>query len=411
MKFFEKDKLKAIIFYFLTGWVLVFSPLARGAVRVWSESIVLFSISALIFIWLMGTDKAAFLKMFSFKDRYNIPVMALSVLAVLSFVFSKYKYDSFYSLLEFFIIIGLFYFIVDNYRRPYRRYVVWIIVLTGAGLSIYGLLQYFNIFLHGWWKPQQYLAATYVNHNHFAGYLEFAIPLSLGVMLRYRKVSPIMKLILIETFFILVIAYIFTQSRAGWVSLLAGLTFMNILLIANRKVRSGSVIVSLLGMLVVFYFIYTGSGNIAKRISAIEDITVSETSFETRLGIWEGTLKMIKDYPLFGVGIGGFDWSFYKYRPEKLNVRAKYAHNDYLQMGSEMGVLAPIIFLWFIFIVIKTGVETADHPVILGCTTGVLSLSIHGLLDFNFHIMANMIVFIICCGFIMAENKSLKGGS
>jgi len=45
------------------------------------------------------------------------------------------------------------------------------------------------------------------------------------------------------------------------------------------------------------------------------------------------------------------------------------------------------------------------HPVAAGCAAGVLSLSLHALVDFNFHIPANMILFTVLAGCVVAECK------
>ena len=105
---------------------------------------------------------------------------------------------------------------------------------------------------------------------------------------------------------------------------------------------------------------------------------------------------------MIGTGIGTFVWAFNRFRPEGLNVQANFAHNDYLDMAAEMGLLAPIIAIWIIFIIINTGLrDGVAHPEILGCAIGILSLSLHGLVDFNFHIPANMLLFSIYAGIIM----------
>ena len=152
-------------------------------------------------------------------------------------------------------------------------------------------------------------------------------------------------------------------------------------------------------------FVYFGKDIVSTRIETITSAESGETSFDTRLAIWKGTIAMIKENPVIGTGIGTFIWAFNRYRPEGLNVQANFAHNDYLNMASEMGVLAPIIMIWIFFIIIKTGIRrSGPHPEILGCAIGILSLSLHGLVDFNFHIPANMLLFSIYAGIIMKKD-------
>jgi hypothetical protein len=75
-------------------------------------------------------------------------------------------------------------------------------------------------------------------------------------------------------------------------------------------------------------------------------------------------------------------------------------------MTAEMGVLAPVVMLWIFLSLIATGLKTEHFSCRrLGCVIGVLSLTLHGLTDFNFHIPANMLLFIVYAGLIMSSAK------
>ncbi|MEA3347226.1 MAG: hypothetical protein U9Q21_03965, partial [Candidatus Auribacterota bacterium] len=90
--------------------------------------------------------------------------------------------------------------------------------------------------------------------------------------------------------------------------------------------------------------------------------------------------------------------------PVGLNARAHYAHNDYLHMTAEMGVMALPLMISILAIIIGRGLKKGVfHPVVLGCAIGMLSLSLHGLADFNFHIPANMILCVVYAAVVMKE--------
>ena len=122
---------------------------------------------------------------------------------------------------------------------------------------------------------------------------------------------------------------------------------------------------------------------------------------------------MIKANPIIGTGLGTFVWGFPGYRPEKLvNVRVHYAHNEYLQMMAEMGILALPIMIWMIWVVIYKGFRYSSQStfglsdgIALGGTVGILSLILHGLVDFNFHIPANMLLVACFAGVIMKKTR------
>jgi len=160
-------------------------------------------------------------------------------------------------------------------------------------------------------------------------------------------------------------------------------------------------------------YILSGTDDVAQRLRFVEQVN-NEGFLEGREKMWKGSIEMIKANPLIGTGIGTFEWGFPRYRPEGLNVRANFAHNEYLQMMTEMGLLALPLMLWIIFFLVSSGLKWEDkskfdkskgslgllEAVVLGSAIGILSLSIHGLVDFNFHIPANMLTLSVLAGII-----------
>ncbi len=405
--------------------ILVFTPLARGTTttRLWALTPVLLVIYTLIFLWLWRVNNSP---QYAVHSPQRTPldrlIFGFAILAVISFAFSIYKHDSFYALLRLLAYVGLYYVIVNNYSRNLRKYLLSLVICVGTGLSIYGLLQYFGFLPHPWWYPTNCLAATYVNHNHFAGYLELVIPVGIGMVFRQRAMTAGKRLLLLAIA-IMLTAFVFTQSRGGWASLGISLFVMNMILVKHKMLKRESILVFILLLTLIFALFYAGEGLVAKRMNTLKKVITKEALWNTRINIWKGTLKMIRESPLVGVGIGDFVWGFPRYRPVALNsIRAHYAHNDYLHMAAEMGVFAPVIMVWMLVIVVGRGLrspQSAMHspqnhqlpaaahkplnPTVLGCAIGVLSLALHNLVDFNFHIPANMILFTVYGAIIMKD--------
>ncbi len=378
--------------------ILILTPIGRGTVRIWS-TLPLIPIGFLVFLWLWNNNQKLQ------KTVLGKPIMAFVLLAIVSFIFSVYKRDSFYALLRLLGYVGVYYLIANNYDRRMRRRLIGLIICIGAGISLYGLLQYFGVFPHAWWCPRDFLAATYVNHNHFSGYLELVIPVAIGALIHYnRSMSAVVKLILIEALAVIIAAFIFAQSRGAWISLAISLILMNIILVKKRLLAGKSIPILILLIILIFSFAYVKSEFVSERMDILARITEGEASIETRFRVWQGTVGMIRDNPLTGTGLGSFVWVFPRYRPQGLNTRTYYAHNDYLHMAAEMGVLAPLIMTWLLVTVIGRGLlKMGSHPVVLGCSIGMLSLALHGLVDFNFHIPANMLLFTVYAAFVIGE--------
>jgi Lipid A core - O-antigen ligase and related enzymes len=382
--------MKSYKFLLFTGLaaILIFSPIARGAVRLWSITPVLLVAYGLIFLWLFKVHNSRAGLNLPYKGFSNgkkgtkseiasekrdspnhfgngafgtvpffpgqsllVPILLFATLAVSSFAFSIYKHDSFYALIRLSAYIGLYYLVVNEFGHGMRKRLVQLAIWIGAGLSAYGLLQYFGVFAHSWWAPSRFLAATYVNHNHFAGYLELVIPAAIAITLRRKN-----KLFVTAALIIMSAAFILTQSRGAWISLAVSLAVMAVMMIRKGSSGRKTMLVLTLVILAAASLLYFTKDTVSSRIGTFTDIREGEdSSAESRIKVWQGAAGMIKERPLTGFGIGDFDAGFYRYRPEGFNSRAVYTHNDYLQMASEMGVFAPFIMLWIFIAAIREG--------------------------------------------------------
>jgi len=130
-----------------------------------------------------------------------------------------------------------------------------------------------------------------------------------------------------------------------------------------------------------------------------------------RIGLWKDGLKIVHDFRWFGTGMGTFKYVLPNYRSQLdfLDVNGvqrqaywNFAHNDYLQLLIECGVLGFALALWAIYWTFEWLAEwraqatsDAGNPWALSCLGGVIALLLHSLVDFNLHIPANALVFCI----------------
>ena len=395
------NRICRIVIFLGIAAVLIFSPIARGAVRPWSITPVLLVLYAMIFLWLMRVVN----RKTPLGQPPFLPILLFAILAMSSFAFSIYKHDSFYALLRLFAYIGLYYIVVREFDHTARRRIIWLVIAIGGGISVYGLLQYFGVFSHSWWIPKRFLAATYVNHNHFAGYLELVIPVAAAVLTaRSVEKSILSRVALIAALVPMLAAFALTQSRGAWVSLGCSLLIMLLVMVWKAKSRPRVMVILVLAIVAAVSLVYFAGDMMSSRVATITSASEGEDVSGGRFKIWQGAIGMIKERPLTGVGIGDFDHGFYRYRPLGFNGRAVYAHNDYLHMAAEMGVFAPLLMIWLFIIVIREGFRKRDRsPYAFGCAIGVMSLALHGTVDFNFHIPANMILFTLWMGIVIGE--------
>ena len=410
----RKTNINTVIFIGLSI-AMIFAPVVKGAVRTWSVTLLEALVFILIFIWLLYKDLIDGGKLK--PTKLDAPISIFILLALLSGIFGIYKYASLLEMLRILMYVGAYYLVVNNFTYDLRIRFCWLIVIIGTTLSALGLGQYFLGLDHSWWKPSEFLAATYVNHNHFSGYIEMAFAIAFGFLLGIDKHHipdslklKIIKLMLWISILIMFFAFVFAQSRGAWLSLTIAFFVYNIFLVKRKKFKKWTLGIFIFIVALGAIFLYSGDDSVSERLKTIEN-KGAEASWGMRTKIWHGTVKMITDNPVLGTGIGTFSWGFPKYRTSAIGARAYYAHNDYLHIMAEVGLLVMSVIIWAIGVIIKKGFERDQNDfrlmrnLRLAITVGLLSVVIHGLVDFNFHIPANMLMFACLSGIVMRPTR------
>ena len=392
------------------AFLLVFLPIARAGARDWAISLAMIIGAPLVFIWLLRADNTRDHK---FKrTSLDLEIFIFGIIIFLSFMFSINKYRSLHVFLALAGCIGIYYLLIDNFSSKMWRRLIGLIIVIGAGLSFYGLLQYFDYLPHFWWIPRRFLASTYVNHNHFAGYLELIIPLTIGLIVSNRSKVSIHKIALFAALISMLAAFIFSQSRGGWLCL--GISLLVMFVLFLRKTDFDRKKMLLVFLLIVFVFASLAFINpkVLKRAGKMTFTEFEKESFRNRLKIWQGSVGMVASRPLVGFGIGTFAQGFLRFKPKDLERKANFAHNDYIQSAAECGVFGLGVMIWILIVLLKEGLGKNNFsPLTFGCTIGVLSFCLHGLIDFNFRIPANLFLFIVFAAFIMSGKAKDTGAS
>ena len=139
--------------------------------------------------------------------------------------------------------------------------------------------------------------------------------------------------------------------------------------------------------------------------------TVSE-DMKLRWVIWENTIQILKDFPLFGSGLGTFAQIFPMYRTFHFRGLVTHAENDFLQLASEVGLVGfGLLAILFLFLFFKRGLrirsETSPQRYIgTGALTGILALMFYSLVEKNLQIPANALLYAFLWGLAITPRQS-----
>jgi O-antigen ligase len=319
----------------------------------------------------------------------------------------------------FLISTFLFFFILMQFceSRKSLKLLVGIMVGLAIAEAIYGLIQALIPSLGVLWVD--YIQAglgnargTFINRNHFAGFIEMVWPLVLGFTLvmgfRGKEVN-IRKLLasdrlnkqilLVLGMVIMLLALLLSKSRAGIMGAFIGFfTFILLARSSDKKLPRGFWVMS--GAMVGLIFLYgikIGFDPIIERF-----LQISEDN--SRLDIWRDSLVIVKDHPL-GIGLGNFRHIFPVYNVSNISdTRFLYAHNDYLQLLVEAGIpgFLALVSGFFIFLGksfykvkrMKSHHDPLRFFLAVGAMSGLVSIAFHSFFDFNLHMPGNLIYFV-----------------
>jgi O-antigen ligase len=164
---------------------------------------------------------------------------------------------------------------------------------------------------------------------------------------------------------------------------------------------------------------------IKSRISVSQLIQNSYT-IKSRISNWKFTTLMIKDNPLLGSGIGTYKYNSLRYQARFLEqgqnrsiypyIFAAKAHNEYLQLWAELGIVGLGIFIWLIISYFHYGLRFIKRVqnrykqgIIIGLMGAVVAVLIDGIFGFPLHLPATVVLFWLALALTIVTIKSEIG--
>lgn len=391
------------------GALVIFSPLQEGGTTHVAQMI----IRLVILAWAGGA-----LALSIRNGRLAVPVVlwvsyvvaAFLALALIATIFSPYAHPSRQWLLMIIGYATFFYLLVsfvDRWEHVHRLTVM--IVLMGVGEAALAIFQglAWNVV-----RP----AGTFFNPNFLAGYLavSWAILLSVAVY-GYRgkaawsrpSLPPMLWWFSIAASLCgLFLAVLLTQSRGGMIVVLVASVFILSARYGWKLAGSGLVCLVVAGLLL--------PTPLRERVQA--EHQQNPVSY-ARWQMWQGALTHMAEHP-FGIGLGLYQYTYPRYAFPVEGEIARYGkvaqtpHNDYLQLGVEMGIGAVIVVAVGVFMmgrelrrVLQERLSRRQRSLILGVGGGGLALLAHAALDSSLRESALALLFVLCAGLIVAAGR------
>lgn len=423
--------------------VIVVTALAQGTVEPWSVLLMELMICLLALMW--GIK--------AFIDcRFRLvippviwPMVAFTVLGIAQSLVITDREGNWRSLsfdveatrgtvivLVFVILFGLMSatFLI-NRPRMFARF----LAIYGLVLAFLAVLQYFtDVHTLMWLRTVEGGSfGPFVNRNHFAGYMELLLPWAV-VMVFARRGYPG------EQFFYgfaaawMGAAAVISLSRGGMISILTELLLLGIFsrhltqdaiepaedsqdwrphppthsALINRWVRLG-LVASLIAAIILGVF-WLGAEPVINRITTgnadgkITPPTVynADQQGAGRVDTWRDTWKIIRANPIVGIGLGAFETAYPIYAKDDGQVGiVAQAHNDYLQVLADTGVIGGGILIWYLIalcLAFNRGLKASD-PFLVKVTVaggvGLFGILVHSLFDFNLQLPSHALLFCL----------------
>ncbi|MFC2161165.1 O-antigen ligase family protein [Acidobacteriota bacterium] len=450
------DFYKKVIEYGILG-LIIFSPLPAASVNAWSILVIELTVLVLMSAYLLMKHKPKINSKISSSMRWIkicfggfflflvVQILPLPVFIVRLISPSSYRFRVMNSLdiadaklsylslvpsetiregLEILAYVLLGYLIIHTVtsRRRIKR-IFFLLVGVGFFEAFYGLfeLQRSNprILFYPKVFNQASVTGTFVNQNHFSGYLEMIIPLALGLIIaridlftlageilrakivRMTEKGMLTNLVLTTFVVVMSLAIVLSRSRSGTFLLVftfvlfSGITFIYFGKI-NPQWRKITRFLQVTFILITIICFYVGIQ------ATIDRFALDELLSGGRPHYWGSVMMTINDFPLVGTGLGSFASVYPAYAKTRTYAFLGHAHNDYFEYMSELGIIGILFLLGgIIFIVTKTfrtWYKRRDVEVkglVLGGLISIFIIGIHSFTDFNLHIPANKLLFTV----------------
>ncbi len=313
-------------------------------------SIFLFSISGLLASFLFSGETSIyyaptiiltiFALFLSWKEHIRIPLhtlilFAFIIFSALSFFWSSAPYISLVSWLAI-SILPISYLTVRHILQRFpnngAQKITYVLITLVLILCIYG-------FYSSYIENSSRLSSVFANPNTFSSLISICLIPSIIYLTKSGN-----KLLWIAVSLLLIISLILTGSRSGLLTSVITISLIFYFTPINNKQKYIALLIctySILGA--IFYLL---DFTFFTRIIDTFSDTYSDST-QGRILIWSGAINLAKDNIIYGTGLGSFFLEYPQYRLPFDPSAGDWAHNDTLQILTELGAIGALLWLGF----------------------------------------------------------------
>ena len=430
----KSSRLSGVIFFLLCA-ILVFSVVTFGAVDVWALGASSLIAGLIVACWLadawlgkefrfnptalqiplLGLILIGIIQLLPFRQAdISNDLLSISAVGSLSLAPSSTRF-AINQLIVYIVFFAAALTFINNQNR--LRKIVLTIIIFGSIMAFYGILQHLANLeaIYGLRLPNQAVPfASFVNRHHFAAFMEMTIGVTLALLFG-KATKENKRIFLMIAVVIMGIALVLTSSRGGMLSFLGVVTFVvaaNLLRkptseidspIAEGKsyLRNFAFIGGGLALILVLFGTVLLLGGDDSLLRGIGLQNPEDDVSNGRLHFWHIALRIFLDYPILGAGLDSFAIAFTRYDSWNGMYRVEQAHNDYLQILADAGILGFACIATFIFLLFKKGLQTAGassdnfrRGAAKGALAGCFGILIHSFFDFPLRTPSNAFFFL-----------------
>jgi len=350
------------------------------------------------------------------------PLQFLTLAVLISVVLSQYPGLSFIAFIGKFLKCVFLYFSLIEALSDEKRVRIFLIffLLSACLTALSGAVQHYTgkDFLRGHPIGTEHSISTHrVNSSFFSanGFGAYLLPV-IAIVAHFlysavgRKKSRVWGVALALFLVLLLACLCWTYSRSSWVGYLV-ILFVMVLLDRRKILYAGA-------LLLVFIFIFQPSLNNVRHMHLINDGGVQKEEGDTsflnqggsgRLAFWKKAISIIRSSPVYGTGLNTYG-RIIKRDPDPKTWW--YAHNGYLQMAAETGLLGLTCFLWMLFVLLRQGFSYCKRikdtwllTLLQGIVSGLLGYLVQSSFDNTFYTVQLCTLLWLIIGLLVAVTR------